>query len=86
MQLTFKTMSKEEYKKQVIEKVQINRLSLNSLQCINPSNEFKIKLAELILAMLDDREKLLPDGIITESIGEEIANKIPTLYLSISKS
>lgn len=86
MQLEFKTMTKEEYKEKVIEKIQDNHFSLNALYCINPSDEFKIKLANLILTMFNNPDNLLPDGIITEPLGEKIANKIPTLYLSISKS
>lgn len=86
MQLEFKTMTKDEYKDKVIEKIQDNHFSLNALYCINPTDEFKINLADLILKMLDNPNNLLPDGAITEPIGEKIANQIPVLYLSITKS
>lgn len=85
--LNYKGMTKEEYKDKVIEKIEENHIMLNAIHYINPTQKMKIALADTILKMLNDESKLLPDGMITEPLyGEKLANKIPVLYLSISKS
>lgn len=84
--LNFQPMTKDEYKDKVIEKIEDNHIILNAIHYINPTQKMKIELANMILRMLNDKNNLLPDGMITNPIGAKLANKIPVLYLSISKS
>lgn len=81
-------MTKDQYNQSVIDKVQTNIISLNTMECINPTIEFKIKLAETILEMLNNSENLLPHSIVTEKVwqADKIGNLFPVLYLSINKS
>lgn len=80
-------MKNNELKQKVIANVETNRIWLNALHCINPSDEFKIRLANTILNMLNNEENLLP--LYLDDSDEEIGKMqklIPVLYLSINKS
>lgn len=46
-------MMSERYEQDVIKSAEQNHIWLNAFQCLNPSDEFKIKLADAILGMLD---------------------------------
>lgn len=81
-------MTEDQYNQSIIDKVRTNIIFLNAMECINPTIDFKIKLAETILEMLNNSENLLPHSIATENVwqAEKIGNLFPVLYLSISKS
>ena len=68
-------MKKETTLTQVAKMAKSNHIWLNAFMCINPSNEFKIQLADNILAKLDEKECLLKQDTLSEM-----------LYLSINKS
>lgn len=53
-----------------------NHIWLNTFSCINPTTDFKIGLAETILAKLNDKDSLLHKE-------DSLSNM---LYLSINKS
>ena len=85
--LNYKGMTKEEYKDKVIEKIEENHIMLNAIHYINPTQKMKIALADTILKILNDESKLLPEGMIDAPLyGEKLANNIPVLYHTISKS
>ena len=69
-------MEKETTLNQVAKKAKSNHIWLNAFQCINPSTDFKIQLADTILRKLDDRDSLLKK--------EDTLSEM--LYLSINKS
>lgn len=54
-----------------------NHIWINAFNCINPTDEFKIQIANTILAWLDDKERV---------IAHEKILKQPILYLTINKS
>ncbi len=56
-----------------------NHIWLNGFECINPSNEFKIKLAEQILHMLNSEGRLIKEESLPGAFSE-------MLYLSLNKS
>ena len=68
----------------IIEKIQTNVISLNAMECVNPTLEFKIKLADIILKMLNDSENLLQSSVIKGDVSEAEKNRgfIPVLYLN----
>lgn len=61
---------------QVAKKARGNHIWLNAFSCINPTDEFKIQLADMVLGMLDDKNNTLRTTLDTTDM----------LYLSINKS
>ena len=68
-------MKKETTLTQVAKMAKSNHIWLNAFQCIKPSIEFKIQLADIILRKLEDSDCLLKQDTLSEM-----------LYLSINKS
>jgi len=81
-------MTNKELKKKVLEHIQTNHIWINAMNCINPTIEFKIKLADTILELLKKQDNLLPDfwGHDDDNQIPKIAKLTPVLYLSINKS
>ena len=69
-----------ELDRRILKAVRENHIWLNAFACVRPTTEFKIELADAILAMLCDKDALLPAG---EGLLGELT---PMLYLSINKS
>ncbi len=59
---------------------QANHIWLNALRCVNPTVEFKVGLADVILEWLNDKERLFP------SFDGPLGELTPKLFLSINKS
>jgi hypothetical protein len=78
----------------VLRAVQSNHIWLNAMQCYNPTAEFCEQLGRDILAMLQQRDNLLPKfnpniEQETPSVQEALdgmSKLTPMLYLSINKS
>lgn len=68
-------MKKEITLTQVAKKAKDNHIWLNAFSCIRPTDEFKIDLANTILAKLNEPDCLLKTNTLSEM-----------LYLSINKS
>lgn len=58
----------------IAEMAEANHIWLNAFDCVRPTDQFKIALADTILNKLNDKENLISD---------EISDM---LYLSINKS
>ena len=69
--------------KRVLKMVHANHIWLNALQCVRPTPKFCEGLGRQILAMLDEKENLLPKN---GEVGDEMAELTPCLYLYINKS
>jgi hypothetical protein len=81
-------MNEKEYSELLIKKAKGNHIWINAFNTINPTDEFKIGLANMILNMLNKRDNLIPASYITSDNEnmQELAKLTPILYLSINKS
>lgn len=81
-------MNEREWEKKLINKVKENHIWINAFHCINPTDEFKIHLAEKILQKLNNKDCLMCDSSITSDNKNirEISKLTPILFLSINKS
>lgn len=71
---------KEELDRKKLEMAEQNHIWLNAFQCVHPSVEFRLALADTIMRWLDNKERLLP--ATTGKLGA----LTPALYLNINKS
>lgn len=81
-------LTQKEWQEKVINKVKENHIWLNGFSCINPTDKFKISLADSILKKLNSRDCLMSDNGITsdnEAI-RQLSGLTPILYISINKS
>lgn len=82
-------MQKEEYQNEIIKKVEGNTIWLNAFDFTGRiDTRDKIKLADSILRMLNNKDNLLPASFITseDKNMQELAKLTPVLYLSISRT
>lgn len=81
-------MKEQEYNRLVLDKAKGNHIWINAFETINPTDKFKIQLAEHILYMLNKKENLIPTSLITSEDKElqDLAKQQQILYLSINKS
>ena len=88
MALKYEKMTDKEYKKKVFKRLSENHIWVNSLFCIHPSDELKMKIGEQVLDMLNYSDGLLPSETITseDKTMRDLANLKPILYLRVNKS
>jgi len=82
-------MSESDYVKLAMEKCDSNHIWLNKMvYYIRPSNEDKIKLADMILDKLKAKSTQIPSGGITSDseLMREMAELTPVLYLRVNWS
>ena len=87
--MTEKIMSKAQYQRLVMKKVEDNHIWINkATYYFSPTDEHKIALANMILAKLSEKSTQIPSrGITDECKGiRELAELTPILYLSINWS
>lgn len=70
---------------QVIEAVEKNHLWVNAFLLIHPTDETALQLGRAVIAMLKDRNCLLPRYVDDPAL-TAIAKLNPTLYLSVNAS
>ena len=82
-------ISEKEYAKMILQKCEDNHIWLNKLTyLINPTDEQKIQLANLVLDKLRCKETQIPSHGITDEhdVVRELAELTPTLYLRVNWS
>ena len=86
--MTPERIPEEEYQKQIVEKCEQNHIWLNKAVYLSPTNDAKIKLADMILAKLNHKSTQIPaSGITCETdTVRELAELTPMLYLSVNWS
>ena len=60
-----------------------NHIWLNAFSCINPTDELKMQIGEMVLEWLNQRDNLMPACADHDS---ELARLTPKLYMSVNKS
>jgi hypothetical protein len=87
--MTEKIMSKAQYQRLVMKKVEDNHIWINkTTYWFSPTDEQKIALANMILAKLAEKSTQIPSRGITDECKSirELAELTPILYLSINWS
>ena len=86
--MTPERIPEEEYQKQIVENCEQNHIWLNKAVYLFPTDEAKIKLADMILAKLNHKSTQIPaSGITCETdVVRELAELTPMLYLSVNWS
>lgn len=81
-------MNEAEYKELAYQKANDNHIWLNAMNCINPTDEFKIKLADMILEKLNFESCLIPGSSIIsdDETLKKLGELTPILFLRINKS
>lgn len=82
-------ISKSEYNKLALEKCEDNYIWLSKMvYYIHPSDEDKIRLADIIIAKLSEKSTQIPsEGITDDNEGiRELAALTPVLYLKVNWS
>lgn len=75
------------YEQDVIKSSEKNHIWLNAFQCIRPTDDFKISLANQILSMMDRKENLIYPWQDSESYEmRELGKLTPELIVRINKS
>ena len=64
----------------ILQMAKHNHIWLNAFSCIRPTVEFRLGLADEILALLNSKDHLIPFS------DSEIGRLTPVLYLHINKS
>lgn len=81
-------ISPEQYQKMVLEKCEKNHIWLNKMNYLCPTDDEKLKLADIILEKLNCKSTQIPSEGITsdcETI-RELAELTPILYLKVNWS
>ena len=81
-------VTKEQYQEMLFKKCEDNHIWLNKMVYILPSDDDKIKLADMILDKLQQKSTQIPsDGITSEiDVVRELAILTPVLYLKVNWS
>jgi hypothetical protein len=81
-------ISERVYTKRILKKLEDNHIWLNKLVYFNPTDEQKIKLAEMILDKLQEKSTQIPSHGITSEFRtiRELAELTPELYLRVNWS
>ena len=81
-------ISEKDYLNLVLRKCKENHISLNEMRYLEPTDEQKIKLANIILQKLRCSSTQIPyEGITSDSESfRELAALTPVLYLTVSWS
>jgi hypothetical protein len=75
------------YDREVLKAAEANHIWLNAMCCVKPTDEFKIGLADSILAMLNCKENLIyRDQDNPDETLQKLGKLTPILILKINKS
>lgn len=75
------------FDRDVLRAAQANHIWLNAFACVLPTQDFKIQLADQILAMLNDKEALIHDHQDDKNKAMRALGKLtPQLIIRINKS
>lgn len=75
------------YDKAVMESAKHNHIWLNAFNCIRPTVEFKLRLADQIMQMLDCKENLIHNHQDSDNEAlKRLGQLTPELVLRINKS
>jgi hypothetical protein len=81
-------MSKAEYKKLALKKCEDNHIWINKMTYLFPTDEQKIKLADIVLEKLKTKSTQIPAESITDEseLMRDMAELTPILYLKVNWS
>jgi len=78
---------KTKFDEAIVRTARTNHIWLNAFACVSPTKEFKIALADQVLDMLNDRERLIYDDQDSKNEHIRALGKLtPQLIVRINKS